>query len=109
MTRETRFLEISADVEMEFELDFEDDVGLVVAASAFHPASDEDQELVVPVDEMVDEAVIYHKELGDYAGLYTIAHELERNGEKARQAAQIMEDSEATVAGLFDLDPGDFE
>jgi hypothetical protein len=108
MTRDTRFLEISADVEMEFDLDFDDDVGLVVAAAAFHPASDEEQELIVPVDEMVDESIQFHRELGDYAGLYTIAHEMERNGEKAREAAQLMEDSHTAVADLFDIDPDDF-
>jgi hypothetical protein len=32
---------------------------------------------------------------------------MERNGEKAREAAQLMEDSDEAVADLFDLDAGD--
>jgi hypothetical protein len=107
MSEEPRFFEITADVEVDFDLHFDDDFGLAVAAYAFHPMSDEEQELIVPVDEMVDEAIQAHRELGDYAGLYTVAHEMERNGEKAREAAQLMEDSDEAVADLFDLDAGD--
>jgi len=107
MTRDPYMIEVVSDLELEFELDFDDDEGLVVSTAAFQFGDENEQEVLVSVDELVDDCVVSHKEVGDYAGLYSIAHELNRHSEKAREAALLMEDSDGAVAGFFDLDPGD--
>jgi len=42
----------------------------------------------------------------DYVELYSIANELIRAAERLRDLAQRIEDSETTIAGLFDTDYG---
>ena len=42
----------------------------------------------------------------DYGELFSIANELSRAAERLRDLAQRIEDSETTIAGLFDTDYG---
>ena len=42
----------------------------------------------------------------DYGELFSIANELSRAAERLRHLAQRIEDSETTIAGLFDTDYG---
>jgi len=93
------------DEELEQYLDWDEDEGLVMVTS-----SDEyDDEVIAPVDELVEEIIQQGRDTGDYRFLYCVAHELNRNEELVRRAAEMMEDDLASVAGLFDLEPEDLE
>jgi len=93
------------DEDLEQYLDWDEDEGLILV-TAFEGAEDE---VIAPVDELVEEIIEQGRDTGDYRFLYCVAHELNRNEELVRRAAELMEDDLTAVAGLFDLEPEDLE
>jgi len=84
-------------------LDWDEDDGLIVVASSEYY----DEELVSPVDELIEDLLAGGRGSGDYRFLYCVAHELNRHEEAVRRAAEMMEDDQ--VPGLFNLDPEDLQ
>jgi len=93
------------DEELEQYLDWDEDEGLILV-TAFEEVEDE---VIAPVDELVEDIIQQGRDTGDYRFLYCVAHELNRGEELVRRAAEMMEDDLTAVAGLFDLEPEDLE
>lgn len=83
---------IPLEIDIEQELRFDSDTGLVLDILLTHPSNDLPFKNTMEFSSLVDAAEETGRLELDYADLYCIAHELTRYGEQLRGVAQAMEE-----------------
>ena len=94
-------------VQYEHYLDFDESDGLCLQFFAGESDKDDPVELMVPFEELFEEALLEGKQELDYQFLYNLAHEFNRYSELAREAATMIEGSSTSIEDLYGLDAGD--
>jgi hypothetical protein len=103
--------EVSVGFQVQYEhyLDFDESEGLCLQFFAGEAYQDDPVELLIPFDEMFDEALLEGKQELDYQFLYNVAHEFNRYSELAREAAMLIEGSSSSLEDMYGLDSGDLD
>lgn len=103
--------EVSVGFSIQYEhyLDFDESEGLVVQFFAGEADKDDPVELIVPLESLLEEALLEGKQELDYQFLYNMAHEFNRYSELAREAAYLIEDSSSSLEDMYGLEAGDLE
>ena len=92
------------DLEMDIEMHWDEDYSLHLVVSL-----DDEEEMIVPVEELVEELIQRGRVSGDFRDLYCAAHELDRYQEQVREAAQLMEEGMEHISELYGMDVEDLE
>lgn len=100
---------VGFNIQYEHYLDFDESEGLVLQFFAGESHQEDPVELVVPIEELLEEALLEGKQDLDYQFLYNIAHEFNRYSELAREAAHLIEDSSSSLEDMYGLEAGDLE